>query len=1242
MARTSLNLAAIPAALLALSALAACADSGPAPDATRVTITGGVKSANQPQGEGNASLGVEAGALASSGLAIVALDTAGNTVSTGLTATGTFRLEVAPNTSYTLNLLDTTRNVYIASFLYRSGASVELALSVGETDIALGECQVFNGEMWCDKGFFDPDDQDVVELPSDMYGRLRATVHASESTRDLVSLLLGGTTVEYDLAPNPLNRFHVALTRHDGDTCANPLTGVAEKVGDERYLYTGRAYANATCNATVRFQVMCSMVAADRCVGFLRVDIVSSGVDCSEYPPMHVAEPLTIDVLEPGVVTCPLPPTCSDHSDCESGVCNNDVGFCAVVPETSALRIHVFDVGNGQSVLAVTPSGKSILMDAGRPQSGRMVAAMVRRIVPRIDVFVLSHFDADHAGGAVPIMLGPDGYPGRRGYDDDKKNGVDDEGEIGSPGSDDLLPGEVLDRGLDPMPAGFDDYARILGSRRREPVAGEVYDFEDGVTMQVLTVNGRVAGGTGVAVDEENARSVGVLFRYGDFSLANLGDLPAGGLGTAKVEQLIVPAVLDDLPLDVHFLSHHGSKASSPPELLKALRPRVAIISVGDSDRCGAGFNSYGLPAQEVLDAVNAANATEKIYQTGEGGASFKGECIPEPNQVYPRDYGETPYAFAYSVFTIEAYEERFRVSGLTFDDSYDAVGCSGDACSGCPIGYLEHPTDETRCIVDPCVPDPCNARGACSFVDINRFACACEPNFDGPTCNTCDLGYAGDGCDVCDIGFLADPGAPVETLACIDDPCAPDPCNARGTCTVLAGGAASCECEGNFGGDTCDTCDSGYTGAGCMACAEGFVADPADLSRCVADPCLANPCGANGSCAVVAGGAFMCDCAGNWAGATCNTCATGYAGDTCTSCASGYVPDPTGPTVCVPDLCTPAACGGRGDCTMVTATTYACDCIGNFQGLGCAACTEGYAGATCEDCAPNTHEVDGICAPNRTVSACRLTTAQIWAEPGVHSTVEATVSVAGMNVSEGDLVGLRAQVCWREGPLALPIAWPGLTCAPASFAGNAYAASIAFPSASTFRYIAAFSGDGGATWTSCDLDGAVASNLRPGVATVFNVQNGGFEVEDGPLDRWFADSGLDVEAEVDLVHFGQRSVRLTRTTTNNAEADFTASAIPVVPGRNYTISMWFWDFDPRARANVVYAFYDNNDAQLGATSFGGVYTADSALWQNIARPVTAPANAAYIRVATRIYTQAGATTGGSIVLDDVAVVPNP
>ncbi|TNF35354.1 MAG: MBL fold metallo-hydrolase [Deltaproteobacteria bacterium] len=1233
-------------ALLAAGLLACPADDTNQTPAGKVTISGGVKGADQPQGEGADQVGVTVGALASSGLAIVALDTQGNTAVAPLAADGTFTLEVTANTSYTLNLLDTVRNVYIASFLYRSGASVELALSVGLEDVALGQCQVMNGEVWCDGAFFDPADDAMVELPEDMYGHVRMVVHPSAGTEELVEALLGGTTLDYEVAPNPLNKFHVAVTNvTEGGVCQPALIGVAEKIGDERYLYTDKTYANDTCQATVRFQAMCTMERSDRCVGFLRVDIVSSGTDCTAYPPMHVAEPVNIEMVEKDVFRCPLPATCTDHSECESGVCNTDVGFCAIVPATSALRFHVFDVGNGQSILTVTPSGKAILLDAGRPASGRMAAAMVRRIVPHLDMIILSHFDADHAGGAMPLILGPDGYPGFRGVDDDGNGVVDDESEIGFTGSDDLLPDLVLDRGLVPMPNGFDDYARVLETRRRDAIAGEEFDFGDGVTMTVLTANGRIAGAPGLVVDEENARSVGVIFRYGEFSLLDLGDLPGGGLSTEKMEQEVIPALVHDIPIDVHMFSHHGSKASSPAEFLKTIRPRVGIISVGDSDRCGAGFNSYGLPAQEVLDSINEVGTVQRIYQTEEGGASFRGECQVESNQLYPRDYGETPVSFSYSVFTIEAYPERFRVSGLTFDDSYDAAGCDGEACPVCPIGYVESPDIEGACVIDPCLPDPCSGRGRCDFVGPGAFTCACEGNFAGETCAVCADGYTGGECDTCAEGFLEDPAA---AGVCVDDGCDPDPCSDHGTCSVTAGGLGACACDGHWVGAACDACDTGYAGDACADCAEGYVADPTAPAACIADPCASQPCGEHGTCVVLGAEAHRCDCEGHWGGEACTTCATGYAGEACDLCDTGYTADPMNDGVCIVDLCDAASCNGRGTCSMVSDGVSACACEGNFGGESCGGCAEGYAGATCEACAAGFHDEGGLCAPNQVVTACAVQTRETSAEPGEAAPIVGVVEVGTETAAEGRLPGIDVRVCAAPLGLTAPVALEALDCAPAEYVGDlgatdAYQGLASFPGAGLWDYVVAASGDGGQTWTVCDVDGIVTDSVNPGLGTAWNIANGGFEDQDGPATAWTTDIGVEAEAETEVVHSGFRAVRLTRASTVNGETDFGSNGAPVVAGQSYTVSMWFYDDDGSARANVIYAFFDESDNQLGASSYGGTYTSDMDVWQNITRDVTAPDGAVSIRVSTRIYTQSGGQpTGGSVVLDDVAVLPAP
>jgi beta-lactamase superfamily II metal-dependent hydrolase len=951
-------------------ALAACGAEVAPTSTGEVVVNGLLRLALATSSEQAGETSGSDGLVATSGAwSVVALGTNSETVSVPVEADGTFELPVRANASYTLNVLDAERDLFIGSFLFRTGPNVSSALRVGLTDVSLGACQLVQGEVWCENGFFDPaDSAGTIAVLDDLVGDVEVTLAPHDSNRELVTALLGGTTVLFEIAPNPLNGFHVAVFNRTRRACEDPLVGVAEKIGDERYLYTQRTYTTETCQATVRYQAGCTMTEPGVCTGFLRVDVASSGTDCAEYPAVHVAEAFTARVKKLGVYTCTLPDTCTDHTECASGVCDVDVGFCAQATVTEAMRLHVFDVGNGQSILLVSPTGKSVLLDTGRPVSGRLVATIARRLVNRLDVMILSHFDDDHAGGAVPVMYGPDGAPGRKGVDDDAKNGADDLGEVGSPGSDDLLPDLVLDRGLDPLPSGFDDYRRILGSRRHLPTPGETLDLGGGATLTVVSGNGRLLGGAQFDANEENKRSVGVLVQYGDFSFLDLGDLP-GGSGGEALEQALAPALAPAVPIDVHLLSHHGSAASSSLAFLKAIRPRVVAVSVGDSDRCGPGYNSYGLPTQSVLDALAAVGSIEGLYQTETGGASFTGQCLVDGGQAYPRRYGTLAPVMAYSAFTIEAYQDAFRVQGLAFDDHFPATGCSGDGCPTCPPGYVEAPDDE-GCMDDPCAPDPCHGHGVCSILGPLTFACACAGHWTGTLCDACAEGHAGPDCADCAPGWAPDPG---RAGACVDDPCAPDPCSGHGTCSFSGAQSFACACVGHWTGPVCATCASGYAGEGCTDCDVGYVADPTDGATCVADPCRIDPCHGNGACAVLAGGAFACACTGNWSGATCDACVEGYAGAQCADCGPGFVAHPSREGTCIDDPCAPDPCSGHGACAVLGPGAVACVCVGHWTGAACDACAPGYAGPDCATCAsgwvvhptaPGTC-IDDPCAPD-------------------------------------------------------------------------------------------------------------------------------------------------------------------------------------------------------------------------------------------------------------------------------------
>src|ERR1039457_1922373 len=74
----------------------------------------------------------------------------------------------------------------------------------------------------------------------------------------------------------------------------------------------------------------------------------------------------------------------------------------------SLLETYVIDVEGGKAVLTVSPSGESLLFDAGWPGYGgrdvnRIVEATRAAGLKQIDYLVISHYDIDHLGD-VPLL----------------------------------------------------------------------------------------------------------------------------------------------------------------------------------------------------------------------------------------------------------------------------------------------------------------------------------------------------------------------------------------------------------------------------------------------------------------------------------------------------------------------------------------------------------------------------------------------------------------------------------------------------------------------------------------------------------------------------------------------------------------------------------------------------------------------------------------------------------------------
>src|SRR5271169_5206849 len=80
-------------------------------------------------------------------------------------------------------------------------------------------------------------------------------------------------------------------------------------------------------------------------------------------------------------------------------------------PQTprTTLDIYVIDVEGGNSVLFVSPSGESVLIDTGNVPPGavrdaeRIMAALKDAGVTQIDHLIITHWHGDHFGGLAEL-----------------------------------------------------------------------------------------------------------------------------------------------------------------------------------------------------------------------------------------------------------------------------------------------------------------------------------------------------------------------------------------------------------------------------------------------------------------------------------------------------------------------------------------------------------------------------------------------------------------------------------------------------------------------------------------------------------------------------------------------------------------------------------------------------------------------------------------------------------------------
>jgi competence protein ComEC len=255
--------------------------------------------------------------------------------------------------------------------------------------------------------------------------------------------------------------------------------------------------------------------------------------------------------------------------------------FWPGAPQTEAgkLEITAIDVGQGDSLLLVSPTGHTMLVDAGGANGsvrsefdyGEDVVSpyLWSRGIERLDVVLLTHAHGDHIGGLERIVrnFGP----------------------------------RELWVGINPETDALNQLSQTAAESHvliRSHTAGEEFDWA-GTHIRILSP----PPDWQTKLQAKNDDSLAFVISYGQTSALLAGDLEK------RMERYIS---WESPRVDLLKVAHHGSNTSTTPELLRAVQPRFAVISAGYR-------NPFKHPRLEVLERLQAAHV--RTFRTDTLGA---------------------------------------------------------------------------------------------------------------------------------------------------------------------------------------------------------------------------------------------------------------------------------------------------------------------------------------------------------------------------------------------------------------------------------------------------------------------------------------------------------------------------------------------------------------------------------------------------------------------------------------------
>ncbi len=234
------------------------------------------------------------------------------------------------------------------------------------------------------------------------------------------------------------------------------------------------------------------------------------------------------------------------------------------------VKVHFLDVGQADSIYIQAPDNYDILIDGGNNADGSWVVNYLKsQNVDDIEILIATHPHEDHIGGLDDVL---------------KVFRVE----------------RIIDSGETADTKTYRDYWAAVSYE--VAYEGAVYqededmrfDIGEDMVFEIIEL--------GDGYDNTNNNSVVALLDYKDREFLFVGDLES------DVETKLIGRVPE---VDVLKVGHHGSSTSTSEALLQAIKPSIAVISVGWG-------NKYGHPHQELLNRLSR-NGIEDLRTDLEG-----------------------------------------------------------------------------------------------------------------------------------------------------------------------------------------------------------------------------------------------------------------------------------------------------------------------------------------------------------------------------------------------------------------------------------------------------------------------------------------------------------------------------------------------------------------------------------------------------------------------------------------------